>query len=242
MSRDEKTLDRAVLIYPVRDNKVLLAWKPKSNSGEIKIGEGFWNGTGGGIEEGEGPLITAMRESLEEWSIRINRTDLVKAAILYFRNIKTDGSASNCIVHVFLAVDWKGEPQSSKEMVNPTFFEVEDIPFDEMMPSDRYWLPRILRGEQVIVRATIGPRQKALLSAVDIQPMGNTMDCEICGELDINPVIILPLPNGKGAYNTLACEKCAEESGCYCKKHKRPHIGLASGKTRCILCPFQTEE
>ncbi|MDD5099119.1 MAG: NUDIX domain-containing protein [Candidatus Colwellbacteria bacterium] len=236
MNCEEKTLGKAVLVLLVREDKILLAWKPKSESGKRKIGEESWNGPGGGIEEGEGPLIAAIREPSEELKIKINRADLQRVAILHFQNVKSDGSKFLCVVYVFMASNWEGEPQASKEMTDPTFFEIGNIPFDEMMPADRHWLPLVLRGEKIIAEATLGPGQKTLLSEVVIRPMKRTMDCEICGEMDINPIVILPISNGKGAYNTLACEKCARESGCYCEKHKRPHIALAGGGTRCVCC------
>lgn len=33
--------------------------------------------------------------------------------------------------------------------MKPSWFSLDDIPYDEMWDGDKYWLPRILDGEKV---------------------------------------------------------------------------------------------
>ena len=34
-------------------------------------------------------------------------------------------------------------------MKNPTFIPINRIPFDNMMPADEFWLPRVLAGRKI---------------------------------------------------------------------------------------------
>lgn len=61
------------------------------------------------------------------------------------------------------------------------------------------------------------------------------MKCELCGT-DPQTISILPFPNGKGSLDTMACVPCAIESGHYCEKHERPHLGSMCGKSACLAC------
>ena len=47
--QEEKVSLNATLCYPIRDNKILLVLKAQ------KIGQGCWNGYGGGIDGGKTP-------------------------------------------------------------------------------------------------------------------------------------------------------------------------------------------
>jgi predicted membrane-bound spermidine synthase len=58
-------------------------------------------------------------------------------------------------VHTFLATRWKGEPQETEEM-RPAWFAQDAIPYDEMWPDDRYWLPLFLEGKFLRTRFLFG--------------------------------------------------------------------------------------
>ena len=53
-------MTKAVLGFIVKDNQVLLAMKKRG------FGEGWWNGAGGKIKEGETPLEAILREMQED--------------------------------------------------------------------------------------------------------------------------------------------------------------------------------
>ena len=163
MKNEEKTLFQAVVVFFVRDDKILLARK------KVKIGAGCLNGYGGGIEEGETPPSAAVREVFEESSgVNVLERDLEQIADTFFMNIREDGSRFVCRVHVFIAREWVGEFLPTEEMSDPEWYLISDLPFDQMLPADRHWLPLALCGQKVIVRASYGPFQKELVGTVEV--------------------------------------------------------------------------
>lgn len=111
------------------------------------FGVGRWNGSGGKCEPNELVEDAARRETEEE--ILVTPCELVKSAELEFRF--PHQSDWDQLVTVFLVSDWEGEPGESEEM-SPKWFDVSDIPFDDMWPDDPYWLPRVLAGETLRAR------------------------------------------------------------------------------------------
>ncbi len=159
----EKTLLNATLCYLIKGSEVLLSVKTKN------IGKGCWNGYGGGIEPGETPEKAALRELKEEVGVIASPDCLEKVAVVDFCNTKSDGSSFNCKVHVYLVSQWMGEPRMSDEMINPTWFDKEHLPLDEMLLADREWLPLVLSGKKIKAAAQYGPFQKTLLGKTEIQ-------------------------------------------------------------------------
>ncbi|MFH1990464.1 MAG: 8-oxo-dGTP diphosphatase [Patescibacteria group bacterium] len=166
---EEKVLLNATLCFLVKNDKVLLGFKTQ------KIGKDCWNGYGGGINEEETPRQAALRELKEEASIIVSSESLEKMAIVGFHNTKSDGSNFICRVHVYLASQWKGEPQATEEMINPTWFDIKHLP-DKIMPADKYWLPVVLNGKKIIVTAKLGPFQKTLLGEVELHHVDSFPD------------------------------------------------------------------
>ncbi len=164
------TLLNATLCFLVRGDKVLLGFKAR------KIGKDYWNGYGGGIEDRETPRQATLRELKEETGIVALPKSLKKTAIVDFHNTKSDGSDFTCRVHVYLASQWTGEPQATKEMTNPTWFDTEHLPLDKMMPADREWLPVVLSGKKIIATARLGPFQKSLLGEVELHQVDSFPD------------------------------------------------------------------
>ena len=164
---EEKTLFLATLVFPVQDTEgqreVMLATKMK------KIGAGCLNGWGGGVEEGESLLETALREFHEETGASISLEGLEKIGIVQFKNHKSDGSVFVCTVHVYTVSKWSGEIQSTEEMENPRWYSVADIPLEKLMRADPHWLPRMLAGEKGIAWAEYEPYQKALIGEVKFE-------------------------------------------------------------------------
>lgn len=126
----------ATLIF-VQDktkNRVLLIRKKRG------LGEGKINGPGGKIDKGETPLEGAVRELQEE--LCITAKDPQKHGELKFQF--TDGLAIHC--HVFVSYQWEGIPTETDEAI-PVWFELEDIPYQEMWEDDKIWLPRVLKHQ-----------------------------------------------------------------------------------------------
>ena len=165
---EEKVLYNATACFLIKENKILLGLKTQ------KIGKNCWNGYGGGIEKGESAIKAAVRELKEETSKNKNDgiialpENLEKIAIVDFHNTKSDGETFVCRVHFYLVRKWEGEAQETKEMIKPTWFEIDNLPFNQMMPADKIWLPVALSGKSIVAKAYYGPFQKELIGDVGI--------------------------------------------------------------------------
>jgi len=158
---EEKTLKEATVVFPVTEDKIYLALKKR------KIGEGCLNGYGGGMEpEDKDPEDCALRELRDESGLIGKKEDLEKAAVLYFKNQKTDGSVFECKVHIYFLHAWTGNAVETDEMGLPAPYDRNDLPFDRMMPADKIWVPLIVKGKKIIAHAAYGPFQKELLDMV----------------------------------------------------------------------------
>ncbi len=126
-------MEEATLCFPVADGEILLIEKKRG------VGAGLYNGPGGKIEPGETPREAAHREVREE--IRTSVPELTKMGELGF---VMDGDPF-MYVHVYRAPGIEGTPAETPE-ARPEWFAIEDIPYDQMWPDDRYWLPMLLNG------------------------------------------------------------------------------------------------
>ena len=126
----------AVLGFIVKDNRVLLAMKKRG------FGEGWWNGAGGKIKDGETPLEAILREMQEE--VGIVPHDPVHHGTLHF---SFEDGTPDWEVRVFRAEEFDGDPSESEEM-RPAWFNFEDIPYDSMWKDDPHWLPLLLDGKR----------------------------------------------------------------------------------------------
>ena len=126
-----------------RDKELLLAIKKKG------FGQGKWNGVGGKFDFKRDKDIfdTAIREMEEEIGVKIKKPE--KLAILNFSYpYLLNSEEKEWQVHVFFAKEWQGEPIESEEM-KPKWFKLNEIPFNQMWPDDKFWLPKVLNGEKV---------------------------------------------------------------------------------------------
>jgi hypothetical protein len=55
--------------------------------------------------------------------------------------------SSALVVFIYTTTQFSGEAQKTAEMDTPTWFPFDTIPYDNMVPADRDFLPKILRGE-----------------------------------------------------------------------------------------------
>jgi 8-oxo-dGTP diphosphatase len=160
----EKVLAHATVCFLVKENKILLAVKGRH------IGEGCWNGYGGGIDPGEKPKEAAVRELEEETSgVIALPEDLEKIAEIDFHNTKSDGRNFVCKVHFYLVKKWQGEARETEEMLSPTWFDIDHLPLQKMMPADKKWLPVALSGKKIMASPKYGPFQKELLEDFKIK-------------------------------------------------------------------------
>lgn len=110
------------------------------------FGVGNWNGPGGKIKQGEDLAESAKREVFEETEIIVD--ELEQRGEIEF--IFPDENINN-YTHVFIARKWHGIPKDTGEG-ELRWFKIQELPLDKMWDDDRYWLPRLLSGENVHMR------------------------------------------------------------------------------------------
>lgn len=144
-------MKHVTLLFLLRDNQVLLAMKKRG------FGMGKWNGVGGKADPGESPLRAALRECHEE--IGVTPTNAMRVGQLRF--LMPDDPEFENFCHVFVATRWQGQPVETDEM-QPQWFDLAAVPFDDMWPDDVLWLLRITRGE--LVQGTVVASEQQLVS------------------------------------------------------------------------------
>lgn len=135
----EGPLRYATLCFLLRDDQVLLAMKKRG------FAVGKWNGVGGKMDKRDESIASAATREVDE-EIGVTPTSMQEMAIINFYH--QDDSASGMSVTVYLCREWEGVPTESEEMA-PKWFNVNEIPYDDMWEDDKYWLPMILNGKIV---------------------------------------------------------------------------------------------
>jgi 8-oxo-dGTP diphosphatase/2-hydroxy-dATP diphosphatase len=147
-----KKLPQTSLVILIEHNSIFLAMKKRG------FGAGRWNGYGGKPEKNETIEDTAIRETVEESGVTPMK--LNKVAIVNFHFPK-DRQKFDQQTHIYICKDWTGEPTETEEM-KPQKFNIEDIPYDDMWPDDRYWLPKVLAGESIEADFYFGDNDRIL--------------------------------------------------------------------------------
>ena len=142
----------------LREPQILLGLK------KLRLGAGRWNGFGGGVEGRELIEKAARREVFEESGLTVNQ--MKKVGLIGFEFANEPGTFLE--VHIFLCDDFSGEPQESDEM-KPQWFDIKDIPYDDMFPIDRDWLPRALEGEKIRGRVLYDNRESLNIISKDLR-------------------------------------------------------------------------
>ena len=132
---------KVTLVFLIKEDKILLAMKKRG------FGMNLYNGIGGKQDEGETILDTAKRETFEEIGVKVDNLEQV-AILNFYTNNKTSEHQFDQQAYVYLVRSWKNEPIETDEM-SPKWFNVQEIPFNQMWEDDPFWLPRILAGEKL---------------------------------------------------------------------------------------------
>ena len=123
----------------IRDgSKILLGKKTR------KLGEGFFNGPGGKVEEDENIVDSTIREVQEEVGLKVKNLERVGKISFEFQD-KSQG----VVMHVFLTTDFEGNIVDSDQMKEVQWFNVGELPYDSMWADDRIWLPMLLEGKKI---------------------------------------------------------------------------------------------
>ena len=126
------------LLMIIKDKKILLGQKKKG------FAAGKFNGIGGKVEENETVEQAMIRETQEE--IGITPKNYYQIGTLNFDEYVKNERAL-VVVNVFVAYDYEGEIIESNEMI-PRWFDINNIPYDKMLPDDKYWYPYLLKGKK----------------------------------------------------------------------------------------------
>lgn len=110
--------------------------------GRKKRGFGLnkWNGFGGKVQAQESIEQAARREMMEECALEIESMD--NRGLLQFT---FEDGTNDLEVHVFAVTQVRGQPRETEEM-EPCWFSIEQLPFDQMWADDVYWMPLFLKG------------------------------------------------------------------------------------------------
>jgi 8-oxo-dGTP diphosphatase/2-hydroxy-dATP diphosphatase len=140
--------------------KILLGMKKRG------FGAGRWNGFGGKVQEGETIKEAALREIKEEAGIIAIDIELRGIVDFEFK-----GNPEILEVHIFKAVEFSGELWETDEM-KPQWFHVNEIPFKEMWPDDKHWLPLFLSKKKFRGKFLFGESdiilEKELIEVVEL--------------------------------------------------------------------------
>lgn len=138
-----ENLRKATLVFLVKKSdgiisEICLGFKKRG------FATGKWNGVGGKVEDGESIEQAAIRETLEE--IYVKPTELKKAGEFSF--YWTHNPEWDQIVHVYYTENWEGEPTESEE-IKPAWFTPKNLPWSEMWPDDKFWMPYFLKSSPI---------------------------------------------------------------------------------------------
>lgn len=136
----------ATLCYPIVEDSMLLIRKQRG------LGAGKIVGPGGTIEPGETPRECAIREVREEVGVTVEPEKLGELDFWI-------GNEPETFAHVFRAPGVDGEPRESPEAV-PEWHPVSALPYHDMWPADRCWLPHLLDGEYFEARVKMDAEGK----------------------------------------------------------------------------------
>lgn len=143
---------RLTLVFLVKDRKVLLAMKKRG------FGAGRWNGLGGKLDPSETVETAMKREAQEEAGVM--PTQYLKMAEIIFTEFDA-GNKVQHLVDVYICGEWDGEPRESEEMA-PKWFDIDNLPLDDMWDDDKYWLGRILAGEKLKCEFELNDNDKVI--------------------------------------------------------------------------------
>jgi 8-oxo-dGTP diphosphatase/2-hydroxy-dATP diphosphatase len=153
----------------IKDDSILLGFKKR------EFAKDAYNGFGGKREFDEATgqytetiLAAAVRELYEETRIIAEESDLKECAVLDFEFFEKP--EQNKRMHVYII---SGSPLTAVETdeMRPEVFSLNSIPYDKMLPADRYWLPYVLEKKIVTGKFRYSESFELLDVHLDAKPL-----------------------------------------------------------------------
>ena len=132
-----------------------------------KVGSGKWVPPGGGTElTDKSQKHAAQREILQETGLFFPLSGFKKVGTL--KGYLDRSSAPLWLVHLYMVIADKQASQSTfvpnEEYVDMRWFPLSDLPFADMLPGDRDWIPRLIQGEKLSVKLFFEGQARDLVS------------------------------------------------------------------------------
>lgn len=159
----KNSLPQATWCFLLRgESEILLAMKKRG------FGEGRWNAPGGKVKPGEKALEATVRETEEELMIvPRNLSEIAKVDFFFINKIEW-----NQQVVGFITREWDGDPRETEEML-PRWFKFKEVPYEQMWPDDKYWLPYVLEGKHIEGEFLFGNNDEVLEYVVRELPVNS---------------------------------------------------------------------
>ena len=135
----EKRTINTTLAMICDGKKILLGRKKRG------FGKGTINSFGGKQDPGETIEEAMVRETREE--VGITPTEYKQVAFIKF-DANYKGERVFIDMYVYMVSKYTGKEMETEEMI-PNWYDVNNIPYDDMLPDDRLWVPRVIKGENI---------------------------------------------------------------------------------------------
>jgi 8-oxo-dGTP diphosphatase len=146
-----------VVVYLTRHSgdltEVLLGHKARG------LGTGRLVGPGGKVLPGEDVAQAASREVAEEVGVTVSPEHVSHIATLTYPFLEKPENSQRSFV--FTATTFCGTPTASDEL-DPAWYRLDSIPWDQMWDDAKLWLPRVLSGQFIEATFTIGPDDRVV--------------------------------------------------------------------------------
>lgn len=152
-------MEIATLGIITRENQILLGRNKRG------FAKGKLNGPGGKMEPKDQTILDCvMREVNEEAGITLVPFRIEKCAMITF----FAAGVPDFEVHVYRTDYFFGEPRETESMV-PAWYNIDKLPVDEMLESDRVWFPQLIHGKKFNAKVYYRERMKSFVS-MDLLP------------------------------------------------------------------------
>ncbi len=155
----------ATLCHIIKGNRLLLK---KAVRG---ISKGKWNAPGGKIVGKETPTEGAEREVLEETGLKVNHIFYHGSIDYYMFGKRTLHTRA----YLFSTRNFRGRTKSTGEG-GLRWFHKDELPYRQMWPDDRHWIPHMILGSRFNAKFYLGDDNSRVVRYVITSREGDRED------------------------------------------------------------------